>query len=469
MSTTRTLPIFEFPEWLGAITVRELRAGLMGRDLVFLLIVTQVGLAFAGIYAIEWSATTPREAAQMLRGVTYAAAAIGLLLHAPIRALRGLHTDRDSGLLALLQITPQTSGRIVFGKWLSGAIQSALYLATLLPYFVLRFFVGGADIVSESQLLFGVFALSLVLQASGLLLSTLPRILRVFALIGLVLGMFVLVANLLARTFSPYGAVRPTYPGVLFALVAAGLLVPLLLSAAAQSIAAPAENYVARFRLVLAAAIAALGAYVIYAAPLTGKWSDAVVIFSGYSIGLASFFEFAAPGGFLPAQVPRWLGRVPLPGLWVRFLLPGWRSAAYFYPLLLIAVFGYALAAGPSGVILSVFTQAGALILLPRVLLEGFNVQSRRTGLVLMVWMHGAALFLALVIVAVFSLTLTHPIWPEFVPGLGFWVGLMWGDQGWWFAPPLAWILGLTLVLVLRGREELGRASAVARSLRAKR
>ena len=181
-SPSAPLDVHEFPERLGAITVRELRAGLLGRDMVWLLVGVQVVLALAGIYAVQASASNPSAALGSMQTAVWACALVGLAILSPLRALRALHSDRESRLLELLQVTPLSAGKIVFGKWLSLAVQTALFLVSLLPYFALRYFLGGADLVGDANVLLILFGLCLVAQAVFLLSSTFPRFLRGAAL-----------------------------------------------------------------------------------------------------------------------------------------------------------------------------------------------------------------------------------------------------------------------------------------------
>ncbi|HLP09897.1 MAG TPA: hypothetical protein VK178_17185 [Opitutaceae bacterium] len=456
------LPVHEFPDRLGAITVRELRAGLLGRDMVWLLIGVQVVLAIAGIYALQVSSKNPSAAHGTMQFAVWSCALIGLAVLSPLRALRALHGDRESRLLELLQLTPLSAGAIVFGKWVSLAVQAALFLVSLLPFFVLRYFLGGADLVGDANILLILFGFSVVAQSVFLLVSTFPRFMRGLALAGLFLILFSLlfsgramsgfgVFDALAHPFRNEGS--DAYWILLYLVAQFVCVIGGSLSLAAQMIAAPAENYVGRTRLWFAGWVAVF-VCLIRTTRMPPEWGEMAVI-ALVGVGIAAVLELGVERRLLPAHRPRrLLGR---PFAWL--LLPGWQSALLFHSSLVLALTVVAYALDGFQQALLVIPSAVALVLLPRAILvflpwHWFG-QRRLAPYALQL----AFALLALGVAAGCGATSAAPGWPQFLPPLGFWNGLAWAKSGDWSPLPGAcWAGVLLAVLIARALIELDAA-----------
>lgn len=468
------LDIHEFPERLGAIAVRELRAGLLGRDMVWLLVGVQLVLALAGIYAVQTSATDAWNALSMMEFAVWAGAVVGLAVLSPLRALRALHSDRDSRLLELLQLTSLSAGKIVFGKWLSLAVQTALFLVSLLPFFALRYFLGGADLIGDAQALLILFAVSLAVQAVFLLFSTFPRALRGLALAGAGLVVLAMLSSSIgfgrgpfrsmARAFSGFG-----HDGLWIAVFFAGQFVcgiGTCLSLTAQMIAAPAENYAGRTRLwVLGWVLAAVG--LIQVPRDHPEWGE-VAIVALVGVGIAALFELSAERQFLPAQLPRWASRFRGGPTLALAFLPGWLSALWFYAPLAIGLLIVGFVGNGSMQALLLAPQGFALVLLSRALLEGVRWHwfgKRQMAVFALQVVFAVA---AVGVAAACSSAVGDPRWPQYFPPLGFWNGLAWADGFEWSPTPgLAWtavLLSFLLVKASRGLEPARKAQRVPRS-----
>jgi hypothetical protein len=468
-----SLDVHEFPERLGAITVRELRAGLLGRDMVWLLVGVQLVLALAGIYAVQTSITSSRDALSIMEFAVWAGTSIGLAILSPLRALRALHADRDSRLLELLQLSSLSAGRIVLGKWISLAVQTALFLVSLLPFFALRYFLGGADLIGDAQVLLIFFAVSLLLQAAFLLVSTFPIFLRGLALAGVVLVLFGTIPMGLGMGHGPFGSMSRAFgglgkDGVWVAVFLAAQLVcgiGICLTLAAQMIAAPSENYAGRTRLWVGAWAVCL-VCLIQIPRDHPKWGDiAIVALAG--IGIASLFELSAERQFLPAQLPRWALRFRGGPVLALPLLPGWHSALLFYAPLAIALLFVGYLGNGSLNALLLAPQAMALALLPRAILEAVRWHWFGKRQLAIFALHAGFGVLAIGVGAACSSVSGKPIWPQFFPPLGFWNGLAWVGPEWSPVSGLVWsvfLLAFVLIVALCALEPALKAARKLRS-----
>ena len=71
----------------------------------------------------------------------------------------------------LVQLTRLTAFRITLGKWLALVAQTALLVAALLPYAVLRHYFGGVDVITDLVIIAHLMMASFVLTAGAVALS----------------------------------------------------------------------------------------------------------------------------------------------------------------------------------------------------------------------------------------------------------------------------------------------------------
>ena len=241
----------DFPAWLQPMLVKELRQGVQAGVFRWTFVCFQAALFL--VFSLQVLVAGTDSGAFAFFFWLAAVAAIALLI--PLRGLGGIGGERAGNGLDLLQLTRLSATRIVLGKWASLVTQAAVVAVTLLPYLVLRYFFGGVDVLGELAWLGWILAVSAVVAAAALALSTLPMWLRIG--IGAVScgGVLVLFA---AIVDGPLVLVF----GRLDAVARIGLLAVLAVHAvaflefAAARIAPAAENHAARKRL-LALALAA--------------------------------------------------------------------------------------------------------------------------------------------------------------------------------------------------------------------
>lgn len=255
----------DFPGWLPAMLVRELRQGVQSGFFVW----TFVGIQAAMFVLMAWAASVLGPGSNRVVATDVArwfwatlAGVIGIVL--PLRGLAAVSGERAGNNLDLVRLSRLSAKRIIVGKWLAIAAQGLLVATALLPYLVLRYFFGGVDVLGELGAFGWIAIVSLAVSAAALAVSTLPVWVRIgigvlVAIVGFVLAMAIF--NDISRTG---GTGMPNLDtaeqlGVIAILAAYTLA---LLEYAAGRIAAPAESHAGRKRLlalVIAAAWVVMG------------------------------------------------------------------------------------------------------------------------------------------------------------------------------------------------------------------
>jgi len=260
MSTTETaaaaspLPV-EMSDRLGPMLVKELRQGL--RTKAFL-------TAFIGFQAIllilvlaGFASHRSGESGAFLNAAIWTMLMIMLVIITPLRGLFSLEKEMRAGTLELLQITNLDAWRIVRGKWGALVGEAMLYLAAALPYFTLRYFLGGVQILADLGwlALLALFSASLTAVVVGLsgFRSVLLRVGTALAVVALVpMG-----SSFVELIGSPYGPLAIFFGlgfgdwwGVLVGFIVAVIVVGWsFLRLGARTIATQAENHSSAVRL----------------------------------------------------------------------------------------------------------------------------------------------------------------------------------------------------------------------------
>jgi len=161
----------DFPEWMGAMMVKEFRQGLRKR--VFTIAFTAIHLIAALAILVEYivvhqltagsSTALPYALETSRQLMLWLLATIALAVVIPLSALSSLQHETADQNFELLLVTRLSRWRIVLGKWLALCAQSGLILLSLLPYFIARYFLGGMDLVEN---LYGILSLAMLSAAA---------------------------------------------------------------------------------------------------------------------------------------------------------------------------------------------------------------------------------------------------------------------------------------------------------------
>lgn len=280
-SSATTAPpheIRDFPDWVPAMVVKELRQGLRNRIFIVAF------LALHSILVLNLLATIADNTRWGSGGTFWVCITFALAWLLPARNLSALSDELKHRTLDTLVLTRLSAWRIVAGKWASTAAQILLLGISVIPYLIMRYLTLGVDLPGELAvlgltLLAGLSFTAMItgMSATG---SWLARTLLVL-MIG---GFLVTFLPALARTggVAEYGPV-----GLMMqALLPAAWITVLTLAGGASVIAPVAENHATLRRAVtLGMLIASVIAFRWEVSLLAGFATPALV--TGMLLGLA--------------------------------------------------------------------------------------------------------------------------------------------------------------------------------------
>jgi membrane protein YdbS with pleckstrin-like domain len=383
--------------------VKELRQGMRARSFEWAFVVVQMLMVLAMVVALSAAARNEHDVSRVFgEGIFWAMVAIPVLLVMPMRGATALRTEVQIGALELIFLTRLSAWRIVAGKWGALFAQTCLLLCAILPYAVLRYYLGSVDLVQDLLVILLLLAASGLFTALTVSVSAFPsKAARAMVII------FPLVIINLAPAMVMAVSVGPVRGGVSFAPGAspwAGLavfgfyvllLLAYLLEIGAARIAPPAENHAIRKRL--------LGLVLVISGPV------AILLGSDNAILLVNLALLAPvcldalcanpdplPGQFRPFL--RW-PRLGTAASW--FLMPGWPTGVLYTLLVLgLSLAGLAARGMAKDEVLLAWAALGGALLLPVALVLLVLPKAQRMGPAYMVFqlvfVIGTALFLIL-------------------------------------------------------------------------
>jgi ABC-type transport system involved in multi-copper enzyme maturation permease subunit len=146
MSSPLTL-LADFPDRLSPMLVKELRQGMRARGFIVLFLAFQGVLAFM-LLTVSIN-SSDNSAGATASGMIFALFGIASLMVQPMRGVNALSGEITGNTIEMMALTRLTASRIVFGKWFAIVSQTALILITIIPYLILRYFLGGMVLVGE--------------------------------------------------------------------------------------------------------------------------------------------------------------------------------------------------------------------------------------------------------------------------------------------------------------------------------
>jgi|GEM_PF-495557 len=162
-----SLSVSEFPDWLSPIFVQDLRQGLRARFFVWGFLVLQSIAMLAAL--VEWAVMELLGTSGIgplfsgaFAGIT--SIVFGLLL--PLSLFDALQPELGRGRNVELLLTSQLSRwQIVRGKLLVASTLSTLLLTSLLPYFLIRYFLGGVELTTLFGTMFSLLFSNMAMNA----------------------------------------------------------------------------------------------------------------------------------------------------------------------------------------------------------------------------------------------------------------------------------------------------------------
>jgi ABC-type transport system involved in multi-copper enzyme maturation permease subunit len=340
----------DFPDRLSPIVVKELRQGLRqhGFTLLFIFLQAIMGIVVFG----SLLGSTPGDddgirAGMTITGFFFTLFSIAALGVQPLRGLNALAGEIKPGTIDLLLLTRMDSWRITVGKWLALFSQTCLLLIAILPYLIMRYYLGGMQLFNELLGLFTLLVMSGALTAAAVGFSaTTSVVLRGLFAIGLLFGIFAFAAGGVASFLigsavrgSPF-ALDPTQSGFLLGyagfIVVAVFIGYYFLEMGATQIAPPSENRSTRKRL--------LGLLVVALTLWATPWDpEPKLIIAGFLVFLLLIDAVTENPEFTASVWKPFRRFGPFGRLFGSFLLPGWHHGALFVGLLLAFFFGSSL------------------------------------------------------------------------------------------------------------------------------
>lgn len=345
----------DFADWLSPIVVKELRQGMRARAFMGIFLAIQ----FFMLVCVFVSLGNDSGSRQSVTGLFWFLIGVALLGAMPLRGINALHGEIKEKTLELMLLTQLSAWRITAGKWLALVLQTLLLVCSVLPYIVLRYFLGGVDLIHELIVLGWLIIGSCLLTALSVGLSPFMKSI-VFRIIlgGSVPVILIILINLMVG--SRMSSVSPRMAVWAWAALGIGPLVILeLFEIGVGKIAPIAENHGSRKRfiaLLACAACAGLG----WALMRRGFFAGiAALVCAPVVLGALLEESVSIPSLYRPFTRRKLLGR--LAG---KFLYPGWATGLLFL-ILIAAIFlwgaplkwgedkvAYNVAAGLSGLLL---------------------------------------------------------------------------------------------------------------------
>lgn len=309
--------------------VKELRQGVRTRVFVTLFILLQVVMLLDLSLSLLNASDTRSTAEGTI--LFWVIVGVPILVILPFNALGAINHEIRGNTLELIFLTRLTALRIVVGKWLAIFAQTLLMVCAVLPYLVLRYFIGGVNITNELLTLGVLLAASALLAGIATGISAYPaRVVRTLLGAAGVGGFFAAVNffNGVGRrtaTTGPGGGSVPGTPEIVGVICGAILILYLMLEVGAAKIAPPAENHSAPIRLMALAGLALAwveSLLVRFSTPFT---LAALVIAMAVCAVAVCEEPRAIPGIYRSFTRWGWPGR--LAG---RLLYPGWATGLLF-------------------------------------------------------------------------------------------------------------------------------------------
>lgn len=364
----------DFGDWLSPMVVKEIRQGFRSRVFVFAFLLIQGLMIFCVVLSLL--ASGGGDISDSSSVFFWMIICIPLLLM-PFLGFGVIGNEIKGNTMELVFLTRLSSWRIVVGKWTAIMAQTILIVCSVLPYMVLRYFIGGVNLLDDLQFLGWLLFASAIL--TGVTIASFSRTVLAKVLVPIV--MLAVVIVVLLNIMGPFmGATGVGFShGFLMAAVLGPPFLLLMFEIAVARIAPPAENHSVRKRLLgflILGAIAALNR-------LTGgldflKFLCLVLLLPVCITGLFEDVK-PIPSIYLPFVKRGFFGR--LAG-WLFY--PGWPSGLLFTILVFaayIAIFS-GFKTPYDGEIILAFISMGGALLMPLAIEKLFFAKLKKTAVV---------------------------------------------------------------------------------------
>ncbi len=239
-------------DYLSPVLVKELRQGLRSKVFTGWFLLTQIlmiGTVIMGLIAVNAGKST-----EGYNGLFWSMVGLLLLFVLPGRGIHSISREVEQNTMELVMLTRLTAWRIVFGKWLSYGSQILLLFSSILPYFILRYYLGGINLLADFKIFAILLILSMLFTSMAIAQSAYVSKTkskrsssRVSQVVGSIIFFYFLMMILgQMRIFRRMPKVDSDL--ILFLMIFCPLLIVFMLTIGASKIAPHAENYSARKR-----------------------------------------------------------------------------------------------------------------------------------------------------------------------------------------------------------------------------
>jgi len=187
---------------LNPVVVKDLRQGLRTGGFVFSFVAVQVCMTI--LFLISLSNALIGRSNRMISMWMWVVLGIILFIYYPLQAFSTLRRERKLNTLELMLMTPLGSRRVIYGKWFALLAQLLVILCGLLPYLILRYYLGGVEIHHDLFALLTLFGLSATAMALAIGFSAYlwsEIIIGLLFIVGMSLPLFCLVTLLFGITY----------------------------------------------------------------------------------------------------------------------------------------------------------------------------------------------------------------------------------------------------------------------------
>jgi len=322
----------DFADWLSPMVVKELRQSLRTKVFVGVFIIAQVLMIFATFVSVASGGATGinTDTGPFLMAIL--GTVLTILL--PLRGLQAVAGEAGDDTLELLVLTRLHSFRILVGKWCSIVAQALLCVVAVLPYFLLRYFLGGVEILDDLKAIAFMLLLCVGLSACTVGISCMVgRKARKFLWIGAAILAVVVFNAIILEPLSYSSSSMFELPsdidnlgGWIGSIIVVGIASYYFLRMGATRIAPDAENHSTQKRL-----LGFVVMIILYALSLTDVITDDEVwlilgLLVAVTICVDALNERVCDvrSIYVPFARKRGLG-------WTAyFLAPGWHTATLF-------------------------------------------------------------------------------------------------------------------------------------------
>ncbi|MEM9480036.1 MAG: hypothetical protein AAGA58_10325 [Verrucomicrobiota bacterium] len=334
---TALASICDFKDWIGPMVVKELRQGLRAKSFIGVFLGLQAMLVI--ITATMADAGGSNEAISMW---FWGFINLVFIVIMPLRGFNTISQEARHKTLELVLMTRLDARRITYGKWFALYAQTLLFSISLLPFVIMRFFLGGVELATEIYVLILFTINSGALTALSVGVSAQPSaLLRGAAALGIVFSFFPAQGILVQSFVYNFGSSMTLWASTEFwasfgtILLISAFVTLFMIDFGAGYIAPDAQNISTRKRLLTIGFVFLLLGFCLIPTVESRLMVGLALVFASIPCIDALCERPAAVASLYTPFVRRgFLGR-----LLGRFFYPGWQSG-FFFALLISGAIG---------------------------------------------------------------------------------------------------------------------------------